>query len=329
MVLLLGLVLIVSGCLGGGGDAPAVEKETIAGAIENVSTYSFQTNLSSDAELADAPEGAPGAGTSVTRTRNVTGAVDLETETLSLEAVSTTEFSGMGPQAPPSQPQEARQRVFISEGTIYVGDSAGNDSAANGTAGEVPTRWVRETDQRAIDRYWETQEPMRALRTVLEAAEVGDTRTGSVDGRSATGVDLAINASQYRRTVVRDLGGNGLGSVSIGGGPRSRTEVRNVSITVWTEDDGTPLRTDTSGTFAVTQISPRGNQTIVRRFDATTRYTGYGEPVTVSIPDEALNAPTVTELRQNTTRTANRTTAPSDDATDEGETTDGETNETG
>lgn len=304
-ILLVGLLCslaLLAGCLGDSGEA-SEEKQATLDALDDVSTYQFQTDSSTTAR---AEGSGPAAGATLSSEQQISGVVDREARTMALDVTSTRSISG-GPQSQP--PSESRQRVLIADDTVYVGQYDQNDTL----------QWVRGERRGISDTVWNSQEPASQLRTVLAASSVSVAGEETVDGRDATVLDLDINATAYQQVVREQLNGSGLGGTSFG---RAPTEVRDLDIQLVTAENGTPIRSDLTIEVAVTQQSqggqagPSRSQTIVRQTNATTTYSAQGEAVDVTVPDAALNATTIAE-RQAERRQAlqNRTdsgaTAPS------------------
>lgn len=307
--LLCGLAL-AAGCLGDGGDA-SQEKQAALDAIDDTTTYRFQTDVST---RATAEGSGPAGGATMTSERNVSGAVDRDARAMELEVTSTRSISGG---QTPQQPTESRQRVLIADGTVYVGQLD-----RNGTL-----QWLRGERSGISETVWGSQEPLGQIRAVLAASPVTVAGEDTVGGSEATILELGINGTAYQRVVRDELNGSGLAGTSFG---RTPAEVRDLSIRLWTADDGTPLRTDVAVEVAVTQQAPQGGagapgggQTIVRRTNATTEFSAHGETIDVEVPSAALNATTIAEQQAARRRALqNRTDAENATGTD-GATADG------
>lgn len=294
--LLLGAILLTAGCLGDAGGT-------------DTDTYRFETATTAEVTLEGAAPGSPGANATVISNQTATGAVDRADREMQVNLTSERTTQGLqGPRAAPGQ--QSRQRILLANDTVYVGRYTRDGSLD----------WLRGVEAGVYDQAWQSQDVLSQVEAVLSAANTTRTGQETVRGTEATVHDVEIGAQRYRRVLGET---NGSGIAGIGLGPKG-SRVRDLAITVWTADDR-PVKASIDVEIASNRPTRTGGQqTIVRDAEGTTWFSGFGDPVDVTVPDAARDAMTIAEQRrmrqrQLRNRTANRTVRP--DGPSENETT--------
>jgi hypothetical protein len=285
------LLVMVTGCVGDT-DPPtsgAVDADASADALSNLTSYQFETELVSDLRLEGAPSSMPGANATVSVERNVTGAVDRTARAVSVRAVSTTNFGGTeaGPGA--TAGPRAEQHLVVQGDTVYIGE------ARNGSV-----EWVRDDRNRLVRRVMTTQDQAAKLSAVLSAASLTDQGETTMRGITTRVATVDIDGPTYRGLVQRQMGGTGFGGLQLG---RNGTSLRNMTMRVWIAENDTPMGMEMTAQVRTRQRSLRGTTTRVRDMTVTTWFSSLAAPVDVTVPDAALEAPTIAELRRNATNT--------------------------
>lgn len=138
---------------------------------------------------------------------------------------------------------------------------------------ECPRPWSFWAVENQSAEDWDALTPAYRQLSLLDSGALRHEGTATVGGRNATLVVGEPPASALRRY-------NEGGSQPLFGGP----EISDATLEVWIDDEtGLPLRTR----LRFTVSSREGSATA--RMD--TRFDGYGEPVTVEVPEEALADP--------------------------------------
>ena len=296
---LIALLVVLAGCSGLGGQSPGTTVAPTDGATTNGSGTSTGAPPATDGS----PTTGAGAGE--------VGAADLKADTLAaladvehyrleanqtsrlggnigrtVVATSTGRFDRVDREANVTQRQEAggvttTVRTYVVNDTLYQRRPA--------FAQRYDSNWVA-TDLADADRSWDAFDTLSRQRDLLNISEVTLDGTTTVDGEEVYVLRAEPDVDAYENLSVSITGLN--------------PNVSSLSATFYVDTETSLLVASTTELDATQTVNGR---TVDVEQRADLRFEGYGEPVDVTLPEEA---------RETAVRLGNATTTGT--ATDEG-----------
>jgi len=264
VVLLLGVLLITTGCLGGGVEAEEVRGSSVE-AMESVDTYAFNT----EAEL-EAKAGERGMEDSLSVTEFVRG-----TASESLNRVKTSSNLVVNDET-------VDQEGYVENGTAYV--RLRDTETENGTE----QRGWYEMESNAA-----SSSPVDRHLRVLEASEVEYEEEVTVESdrgnRSAHVLSVDTDTKEYETFATGEAEAlmHRVGVLSEG--MFEDADVGNGSLRYWvSEETGRVLRAESAA--EVTTSVPEAEEELEITVETETEFSGYGGEVETEAPDGIENA---------------------------------------
>jgi hypothetical protein len=254
-LLLFGILLVATGCIGGGGVGAEDVREASVGSMDEVDTYAFDTTTDIEAQAGGDTEDS----LSVTVFTRGTASESADRMKTSSNLVINEET--------------VDQETYTENGTAYVRLRTGEDGESSG--------WLQRGNSSST--------PVENHVGILKASEVGYGGEETVDNESAHVLSAGTDTEEYRDfvlgTVETPLTNAGVVTDEL----LDDAEVRNASLRyLVSEESDRILRVESNAT--VSAAVPNAEGELVIQVETETSFSSYGGEVDLEAPSGIENA---------------------------------------
>ncbi|HHT02561.1 MAG TPA: hypothetical protein GXZ96_07750 [Firmicutes bacterium] len=283
---LLALVMIGALLLGGCGGEQGLTAEEVVDKVmesyESLESYEFVMDATQDLEFQD-----PESGETVAMHNTITGAgkLDMAAERLYMSMTTTVESADIPGEEEFEMPSFDTEMYFV-ENKVYMYMS-------------IMDMWAQsEIPEALTEQMWAQGDRMKEQMELLEKAEVTLLKDEVVAGRPCYVLDAQVSAELMQEMLMDQLTELMFDQGGLLAAGLENLEFNIYSVRYWVDKDD--FMVHRINTVMDVNIGIQGPEEAVASarimMDMNMELSGFNEPMEIELPEEALNAPDMTEM---------------------------------